>query len=320
MPAPPSSPDPARTSTKSSSTPSTSPSSSTPSGPATGPATRPTATPSSGPATRPTATQSSGPATRPTATPSSGPATAAGTGASAPPRRARQRKLAALALVLAVGLAAVMTRAVWAGARALANGDAAEQRGELALAVDLWRQAARWYVPGATHVEAAYQRLDTLARAAEARGDIDTALAAWRGIRSSILATRSFYLPHAERLEPANRRIAVLMAALERAPARGPGDADTPAPDIALPADAGSDFGDDEDAAWHYQRLAPVPGPSPFWSLVAIIGFATWLTGGLVFALRGVTSDDRLVPRTAAYAGILVACGLVIWFLGLYLA
>lgn len=247
------------------------------------------------------------------------------TGADTPLRRARRRKLTALALVLAVGLAAVMTRAVWAGARALANGDAAEQRGEHALAIDLWRQAARWYVPGATHVTAAYQRLDTLARAAEARGDIDTALAAWRGIRSSILATRSFYLPHAERLEPANRRIAVLMAALERAPARDPG-ADPPA--IPLPpddgsagsSDDGSDFGDDEDAAWHYQRLAPVPGPSPFWSLVAILGFATWLTGGLVFALRGVTPDDRLVPRTAAYAGILVAVGLVIWFLGLYLA
>jgi hypothetical protein len=314
MPAPPSSPDPARPSTKSS--PTSSPSSSTSSSTSSSKSSSTSSSKSSKSSTTLQAAPS-GPATRPVATPSSGPATAEGTGASAPPRRARQRKLAALALVLAVCLAAVMTRAVWAGARALANGDAAEQRGELALAVDLWRQAARWYVPGATHVAAAYQRLDTLARAAEARGDLDTALAAWRGIRSSILATRSFYLPHAERLEPANRRIAVLMAALERAPARGPGDDGAPAPDIAPPAD---DLGDDEDAAWHYQRLAPVPGPSPFWSLVAIIGFATWLAGGLVFALRGVTPDDRLVPRTAAYAGILVACGLVIWFLGLYLA
>lgn len=296
MPAPPTSPDPAPTSKTSQTTK--------------------TATSMQSSATSRSSTSSMS-GTVKTAT--SGPASAAGTGASAPPRRARQRKLAALALVLAVGLAAVMTRAVWAGARALANGDAAEQRGELPLAIDLWRQAARWYVPGATHVEAAYQRLDTLARAAEARGDIDTALAAWRGIRSSILATRSFYLPHGERLEPANRRIAVLMAALERAPAPFPGE---DAPVIALPADIDASAGDlgDEDAAWHYQRLAPVPGPSPFWALVAIIGFATWLTGGLVFALRGVTPDDRLVPRTAAYAGILVACGLVIWFLGLYLA
>ena len=245
-------------------------------------------------------------------------------------RTERRRTLAALGLLLAVGLAAVVTRAVWAGSRALANGDAAQHRGEIGQAVDLWRQAARWYVPGASHVEAAYQRLENLAREAEQRGDVNTALAAWNGVRSSILATRSFYVPHAERLEPANQRIAVLMAARERtfsagasgaAGSAGSGTAsdtgDTAgAPGQPLPADASGDAA----AAWHYERLAPVPGPSVAWSVVAILGFATWLAGGLIFALRGVTHDDRLVPRTAAYAGILVAVGLVIWLLGLSLA
>jgi hypothetical protein len=246
--------------------------------------------------------------------------------ASGPGRAARRRTLAALGLLLAVGLAAVVTRAVWAGSRALANGDAAQQRGDLAQAVDLWRQAARWYVPGASHVEAAYQRLEELARAAEQRGDIDTALAAWTGVRSSILATRSFYLPHAERLEPANQRIAVLMAARERALASGASGAGAPAvPDAPDPGDASArplpaDASGDPAAAWHYERLAPVPGPSVAWSVLALLGFATWLAGGLIFALRGVTHDDRLVPRTAAYAGILVAAGLVLWLLGLSLA
>lgn len=222
-------------------------------------------------------------------------------------RVARRRKLAALGLVLAVGLAAVVTRAVWAGSRALANGDAAQQRGELVHAVDLWRQAARWYVPGASHVEAAYQRLEKLGSEAEQRGEIEIALAAWSGVRSSILATRSVYLPHGERLAPANERIAALMAARER---QGAGEA----------GQAGAGARDDAAVAWHLERLAPIPGPSVGWSVVALLGFATWLAGGLIFALRGVTSDDRLVPRTAAYAGILVAVGLVIWLLGLSLA
>lgn len=244
------------------------------------------------------------------------PAPAPGTAGAPGPgtaRVARRRTLSALGLVLAVGLAAVSTRAVWAGSRALANGDAARQRGDLVLAVELWRQAARWYVPGAPYVGAAYQRLETLARAAEERGDIDTALAAWTGVRSSILATRSFYVPHAERLAPANQRIAVLMAARERAhDASGrPDDSRDHAPAAA---------GDDPAVAWHYERLAPVPGPSVAWSVIAILGFITWLAGGLIFALRGVTHDDRLVPRTAAYAGILVAVGLLIWLLGLSLA
>lgn len=239
-----------------------------------------------------------------------GAATGNATAPEATSRIARRRTLAAIGLLLAVGLAAVVTRAVWAGSRALADGDAAEQRGELVRAVELWRQAARWYVPGASHVEGAYRRLETLARAAEQRGDIDTALAAWTGVRSSILATRSFYLPHAERLAPANQRIAVLMAVRERALAHGEDRASEQAlPDASDPA-----------AAWHLERLAPVPGPSVAWSVVAILGFGAWLAGGLIFTLRGVTPDDRLVPRTAAYAAILVAVGLVIWLLGLSMA
>lgn len=248
-------------------------------------------------------------------------------------RQALRRRVSLVALVLAVGLGVVVTRAIWAGSRALANGDAAHQQGELALAVELWRSAARWYVPGAPHVGAAYERLETLAHAAEERGDLDTALAAWRGVRSSILATRSLYVPHEERLDPANRRIAALMAAHERALGVGPPDtlnsedaaADAPG---AAPADAPGDarsgpadaLAGDPAARWHYERLAPIPGSSPFWSVIAILGFATWLGGGLLFALRGITPDDRLVPRTAAYAGVLVACGLVVWLLGLYLA
>lgn len=244
-------------------------------------------------------------------------------------RRALRRRVSVVALVLALGLGVVVTRAIWAGSRALANGDAAHQRGELARAVELWRSAARWYVPGAPHVGAAYERLEALARAAETGGDLDTALAAWRGVRGSILATRSLYLPHEERLDPANRRIAALMAARERALAAGAPDAvhgEDHAGDAA--GGPGDDLGDqatdeavdDPGARWHYERLAPVPGPSPFWSVIAILGFATWLGGGLLFSLRGITPDDRLVPRTAAYAGVLVAGGLVVWLLGLYLA
>ncbi|WP_428267417.1 hypothetical protein [Haliangium sp.] len=229
---------------------------------------------------------------------------ARGSGSTPAARRALRRKLVAVAVVIGVSAGVVVTRALWAGTRALAQGDAAYAEGDVPAAIERWRRAARWYVPGGSHVDLAYDRLETEARAAEARGDRDLALSAWRGVRSSILATRGLYLPHEHRLEPANRRIAALMAAQEQA-AAGEGAA------RGDPAEA-------ED--WHYQRLAPVPGPSPFWSLFALLGLATWLGGGILFALRGVTDEDRLVPRTAGYAGILVAVGLVFWLLGLHLA
>lgn len=228
-------------------------------------------------------------------------------------RLALRKKLAAIALVIGLCLGVVVTRAVWEGTRALAAGDAAREQRDLPRAITQWRRAARWYVPGARHMSAAYDRLERLAREAEDQGELDTALAAWRGIRSSILATRSLYTPFAERLEPANRHIAALMAELEGRHG-GPGAEPVDAQGTLPLADEAAR------AAWHYDLLARSHGPSPFWSLIAILGFAMWLGGGLLFALRGVTADDVLVPRTAAHAGLLVAGGLLVWMLGLQLA
>jgi hypothetical protein len=120
-------------------------------------------------------------------------------------------------------------------------------------------------------------------------------------VRSSIKATRSFYTPHAHRLDRANRRIAALMAIQE-----GP-RADPEATEA-------------ERAQWHYDLLDRDEAPSVAWSIIALLGFGMWLGGGLLFALRGVSAEDALVPRMAAASGVLVAVGLVIWMLGLYKA
>ena len=212
-----------------------------------------------------------------------------------------RRKIAAIGLVAAVCIGVVLTRAVYEGRQALQRGAAAASAGDAAEAVAQYRRAARWYVPGAPYVGRAYDRLEEIAREAEQAGDVELALSAWRGVRSSILSTRSFYTPHAERLEPANRAIAELMARAE-----GP------------EADPGASAA--ERTQWHYALLSRDEAPSVFWSIVALAGFGLWIGGGVVFALRGVTSDDRLAPRPAATAGVMVAVGLVIWMLGLYKA
>lgn len=216
-------------------------------------------------------------------------------------RRALRRKIAAVLVVAGLCFGVVVTRAVWEGRGALAEGDAAFERGDTGEAIRRWRRAARWYVPLGPHVGRAYDRMEDVARQAEAQGDTGTALAAWRGVRGSILATRSFYVPHEHRLDPANQRIAALMAQIEGS-AADPGKTEA------------------QRAEWHYTLLARDLSPSVLWSVIAILGLALWLGGGFLFALRGVTADDRLVPRTAAYAGLLIALGLIVWMLGLYLA
>ena len=207
-------------------------------------------------------------------------------------------KLAALAV--AVGLGVIVTRVFWDGRQALRAGDAAMQKQDTTEALVEWRRAARWYAPGAPHVVAAYGRMEELARAAEARGEDALALEAWRGIRSSSLATRSFYTPFADKLDAANQRIAELMARQEVA------------------ADKGKDLA--ERRALHLGFLERDDAPSLGWSALALLGFAAWVGGGFWFARRGVTADDRLDRRNALRAAALVTVGLVLWMLGLYKA
>lgn len=210
-----------------------------------------------------------------------------------------KRKIISVAIVLGVCLGVVVTRAIWEGQSALSDGDAASERGERLEAITKWRRAARWYVPLAPHVGKAYDRLEHLAASARDNGDVAVELAALRGIRGSILATRSFFTPQSHRLDRTNRRIAELMASIE-------GGAVAP------------DQTDDQRRQWHYELLSRDESPSVPWSIIALLGFAGWIGGAVFFALRGVTPDDKLVARNAAYAGAMVAGGLVIWMLGLY--
>lgn len=207
-----------------------------------------------------------------------------------------RRKLAIAAAFTVVVLGALVTRAVWEGRRALAEGDAAA---DPAAAIDAWRRAARWYVPLAPHVDDAYARLRRTAEDADRAGDTRTALAAWRAIRSSALATRWLVTPHDDLRALADRRIAALMAA-----------------DPAGAPDAGATVADRE--AFHARRLAATPGPSPTWVVIALTGFALWIGGCVHFARRALDADDRLVRRAAGASGALFLVGVVVWAVGLY--
>ena len=200
-------------------------------------------------------------------------------------------------LAVAVGLAAVLMRVFWDGHAALQSGDEAMAKGDAKAAITHWRRAARWYAPGAPHVTDAYDRMETMARAADEHGDRKLALETWRAIRSSILATRSFYTPFPDRLAAANARIADLMAKDDSAPGT-----------------------EEEKRSFHAGLLARDDSPSVPWALLALVGFVAWVGGGFWFARRGIGEDGKLDRRTAARAGLLIAAGLLTWMLGLYQA
>jgi hypothetical protein len=164
-----------------------------------------------------------------------------------------------------------------------------------------YRRAAHAYAPLNPWNSLAYDRLWQMGRKAELTGDQDGALQAYRAIRSAILAARSLYTPHAGRLEEVDGRIARLMAR-------------QPAPAID------ADKSEAQRMHEHLDLLRSTPEPDPFWSLVLVLGFASWVGAAACFIVLGLTRDlaIRRVPALASAAAFVVGMGL--WLAGLFLA
>lgn len=206
---------------------------------------------------------------------------------------------AVAATALVIGVCAV--RVAYSGMRELGEAKAAAASGDVDLAIARYRRAARWYLPGSPYHVAALDQLAQLGETAEAAGDPQRALAAYRSIRGSILAARSFYVPERERLAAADRKIAALMAA-------------QPAPGM----DAGKTRA--QLYAEHLALLEASPDPNLFWTFVLLSGFTAFVAAAFAFSFRAIDDQDRLVRPAAVRWGAVIVAGLAMFALGLSLA
>jgi hypothetical protein len=162
------------------------------------------------------------------------------------------------------------------------------------------RRAARWYAPFSPYHVRALEQLREIGREAEAAGEAERALLAFRALRGAILATRSSYVPERARLEAANRRIALLMSK-------------QPAP--------GMDAGKSEKQLYeeHLALLTPIPGPDVFWSCVLLLGFVCWVGSAFALSIRGIDDEERWVARELKRWGGMIALGFSLFVLGMVL-
>jgi hypothetical protein len=209
-----------------------------------------------------------------------------------------KRTIVIVALVTAV-LGALAIRVVGEGRAALAEGDEALAAGSKLAAIRAYEVAARWYLPLAPHVGDAYAKLRALAGSEEP----GVKLAAWRAIRGAARATRTLWQPHGDDLAAADREIARLAAA---DPAGGH------VGDKAAPEDAAAR------EAWHRDRLARDTRAGTLALVLAALGVAGWLGGGLALARRGIDASGRLVRRPALVSVVAIVLGLACWAAGLY--
>jgi hypothetical protein len=207
-----------------------------------------------------------------------------------------KRALVLAALAVVVVIAAAATRAVWAGGRALDDGDAALARGDHAEAIASWRRAARWYVPVVGASDDAFARLARLGTEAEQKGDVATARAAWQAARGAALAIRGATAPFDERRREADAHLATLLAA---------------------DGNPGAGATVEERATWHARVLAGAARPTRGWLVLALAGLVALVIGGGMLA--GVRPPTRSA-RSGRTGEVLLALGAAAWLAGVVLA
>jgi len=211
------------------------------------------------------------------------------------------RVLLRAAVACAVIFAVVAIRVVTSSQAELTIAERHEQEGDVEAALVHYRRAARWYAPLSPYHVQALSALGRIAAQAEQDGDVELALSAYRAVRSAILSTRSLYVPEPSRLAAADKRIASLMAGL-------------PPPQM----DAGKSR--EQLEREHLALLQHDPDPKLGWTLVLLVGFATWVSGAFAFSIRAIDDDDRFVRLEATRWGATIVVGFALFVLGMAMA
>lgn len=209
----------------------------------------------------------------------------------------RQLAIASVGLVAATSI--VVVRLLLEARSAYRQGTYAEERGQTGEAIRHYLDAGRAYLPGNPTVTRALDRLDAIGVASVTKGDYATARAAFEAERAALLGSRSFYLPHADRLPTLDRRLARLLAASED-PSGGPSF--------------------EERTAWHEQRLIPRQRPKTALVIMGLLGFALWVGSGVAFFRSGLGKDLVLSRAPALLAGVGFLIGLALFLVCLRLA
>lgn len=208
---------------------------------------------------------------------------------------------AALVLAVISGTVAVLvTRALVEGEREYRASGTLLANGELEQAIVRARLSASWYVPGAGHVPAAYERLIGIAKVAEGRGDTRLALLAWQAVRTASLSSRWIVVPHERERVMADVSVARLSAKLPTAPA-----AERSEPEIEQEMLA---------------ALSRQEHPFAPWVVVLLAGFGLVTAGFAVVGTRGLAADGRLDWRKAQWGLWMTAAGIAAWAVGLWRA
>lgn len=119
-------------------------------------------------------------------------------------------------LIFAVMFAMVWVKTYFAGHAQYVEGEKNYQTNNLKDAITSYETAIHMYTPFSGYVPASAERLWEIGQGFERSGDYDWALIAYRSLRSSFYAVRSFYTPYQEWIDRSEKQIDLVLAAKQQ--------------------------------------------------------------------------------------------------------
>jgi hypothetical protein len=209
---------------------------------------------------------------------------------------------AALGLAIAAALTSLLTvHALVEGQRELRASGTLLASGDFEQSIVRARRAASWYVPGAAHVPAAYERMIGIARVSEGRSDTTMALLSWRAVRSAALSSRWITQPHPHELAAANASIARLSATQ----ARPQGAPEQPSAQLEQEM---------------LEALSREERPFTGWVIVMLAGFGMFAGGLTQFGWRAVDASGAFDFKRVRPGLVVAAAGALAWMVALWRA
>lgn len=130
--------------------------------------------------------------------------------------------LTTIFITLVIMIAMIWGRTYYSQWRQFNIGEDAFKKGNMREAVTGYESAIHMYTPGSGMVKTSIEKLWQIGEIFERQNQSDWALLAYRSLRSSLYAARSFYTPYPEWIKRCDKKIAAILAVKEGPAALNP--------------------------------------------------------------------------------------------------
>ncbi len=179
------------------------------------------------------------------------------------------------------------------------RGEEAFSKQDLSEAITHFERSIHWYTPFNRYVAGSAERLWEIGKIAEKQNDTQLALLAYRSLRSSFYAVRSFYTPYKEWINKCDEKISTLVASQE------------------TPFESVKKKSFDQRKTEALKILKTDNAPHVGWSIFLEIGFVGWVTCTIIFIFKVFTGEKGFEGRKAMFWGPFIILFYAMWLIGM---